>query len=267
MCPGTPGNVHDYIGAGSYDFWNIGNYIFNEFIEFRRTSEKENTYDIQISRAAAEVINVWTFYQHRFYLFGRAYPYADLAEDDVRLVARYMHNRFPRLAWVSERDEVIIKPRGNRKTIYRYFFNTLSMIPDEKDYLVIDMGDETPVGILHEAFVAEYARPGVKFIIRGSPWKILNIHNDKIYVRAEDDPTGAIPSWVGEEIPVPLEVALEVGAIKAQAEAGLGKGLTVEETAARLKEAVGPGFDELLPRPSAHSMRQASAGQTSFGFE
>jgi ATP-dependent Lhr-like helicase len=169
-------------------------------------------------------------------LFSRAYPYEDLGDEDIKFVARYMHNRFPRLAWVSEEDEVIIRPRGNRKTIYNYFFENLSMIPDEKTYLVIDVADESPVGILQEAFVAEYAKPGVKFTLRGSPWKILNIHNDKIYVRAEDDPTGAIPSWVGEEIPVPLEVALEVGGIKAQVEEGLHEGLTQGEIVSRLEE-------------------------------
>ena len=105
------------------------------------------------------------------------------------------------------------------------------MIPDEKTYLVIDTDEEMPVGILQEAFVAEYAKPGIKFVIRGRPWKILNIHNDKIYVRAEDDPTGSIPSWVGEEIPVPLEVGLEVGELKARVEKSLIEGKSKAEIA------------------------------------
>ena len=112
--------------------------------------------------------------------------------------------------------------------MYRYFFNNLSMIPDEKDYLIIDVDDDTPVGILQEAFVAEYAKPGVKFTLRGSVWKILNIHNDKIYVRTEEDPTGAIPSWVGEQIPVPFEVAMEVGQIKGFVEDSLNKGKSLD---------------------------------------
>lgn len=197
----------------------------------------EKPYDVLINQIVAELLR-----RRRIYflqvknLFCGAYPYADLSEKDVRFVASYMHNRFPRLAWVSDKDEVLIKPRGNRKTIYRYFFNNLSMIPDEKDYLVIDADEESPVGILHEAFVAEYAKPGVKFIIRGSAWKILNIYNDKIFVKGEDDPTGAIPSWVGEEIPVPLDVALEVGGIKARVERGLKRGLKPVEIASRLEE-------------------------------
>ncbi len=176
-------------------------------------------YDVLVNQIVAEFMS-----RSRLYflqaknLFSQAYPFEELTEDDVKFVAKYMHNRFPRLAWVSEEDEVIIRPRGNRKTIYKYYFDNLSMIPDEKTYLVIDVTEEAAVGILQEAFVAEYAKPGVKFVIRGRPWKILNIHNDKIYVRAEDDPTGSIPTWVGEEIPVPMDVALEVGSIKRRVE-------------------------------------------------
>jgi len=195
----------------------------------------EKPYDVLVNQIIAELMQ-----RNRLYflqvknLFDHAYPYKDLAEEDVLNAARYMHDRFPRLAWLSEEDEVMIKPRGSRKTMYRYFFNNLSMIPDEKDYLIVDVDDDSPVGILQEAFVAEYAKPGVKFTLRGRPWKILNVHNDKIYVRSEDDPTGAIPSWVGEQIPVPLEVALEVGEIKAYVETSLDEGMGVDEIAGEL---------------------------------
>jgi len=197
----------------------------------------EKPYDVVVNQIVAEFMSRSRIYFLQAQkLFSRAYPFKDITEDEIRFVARYMHNRFPRMAWVSEEDEVIIRPRGNRKTIYRYFFDNLSMIPDEKTYLVIDTAEEAPVGILQEAFVAEYAKPGVKFVIRGRPWKILNIHNDKIYVRAEDDPTGAIPSWVGEEIPVPLEVALEVGRIKARVEEGVLRGDTTSQIAKELEK-------------------------------
>ncbi|MCK4317437.1 DEAD/DEAH box helicase [Candidatus Bathyarchaeota archaeon] len=195
----------------------------------------EKPYDVLVNQIIAELMqrNKLYFLQVKN-LFDHAYPYRDLTEEDVLNAARYMHDRFPRLAWLSEEDEVMIKPRGSRKTIYRYFFNNLSMIPDEKDYLIVDVDEDSPVGILQEAFVAEYAKPGVKFTLRGRPWKILNIHNDKIYVRGEDDPTGAIPSWVGEQIPVPREVALEVGEIKAYVEDSLGEGMGVDEIAGEL---------------------------------
>ncbi|MCX8176214.1 MAG: DEAD/DEAH box helicase, partial [Candidatus Bathyarchaeota archaeon] len=161
-------------------------------------------------------------------IFREAYPYSELTMDEVTGVLSYMHNRYPRVAWVSFNDHTFLRPQ-NVKALYQYYFENLSMIPDEKQYLVIDQTSDTPVGVLDEAFVAEYGEPGVKFIVRGSPWKIVSILGDKIYVKPVDDPTGAIPSWIGEEIPVPFEVALEVGWVRRFVEEELIKGKTEEE--------------------------------------
>jgi len=155
----------------------------------------------------------------------KAYPYRNLTEHDVASVLAYMHSRFPRLAWYSEEDTLALRPR-NLKPLYSYYFGKLSMIPDERQYLIVDQSNDEAVGVLDEAFVAEYAEPGRKFIVRGSPWRMVSVRADKIYVRPIRDPTGSIPSWVGEEIPVPFEVALEVGAIRRRVEAALGSGIS-----------------------------------------
>lgn len=208
----------------------------------------EKPFDVLVNQMIAELMQTNRMYILQFRnLFKNSYPYRDLTEDEIEKAAIYMHDRFPRLAWFSQEDEVLIKPRGSRKTMYRYFFNNLSMIPDEKDYLIVDVDGDDPVGILQEAFVAEYAKPGVKFTLRGRAWKILNIHNDKIYVRAEDDPTGAIPSWVGEQIPVPFEVALEVGQIKGFVEDSLNNGKAADWITNTLSEKY-PAKPETLKR-------------------
>ncbi|MDH5390093.1 MAG: DEAD/DEAH box helicase [Candidatus Bathyarchaeota archaeon] len=174
----------------------------------------------------------WYFYEI-YDLFRKAYPYADLTVEDVQKVLDYMHHRFPRLAWVSFEDMLAIKPRRT-KAMYEYYFENLSMIPDVKQFLVLDEEKDSAVGVLDEAFVAEYGKPGVKFIIRGSPWQILNVYGDQIYVKQVDDPTGAIPSWVGEEIPVPFEVAQEVGWIRGFVEEQIKNGREPIEAAAEL---------------------------------
>jgi ATP-dependent Lhr-like helicase len=174
----------------------------------------------------------WYFYEI-YDIFKNAYPYADLTTEDIQKVLTYMHTRFPRLAWVSFEDQLVIKPRQT-KALYEYYFENLSMIPDEKQYLVVDEASDAAVGVLDEAFMAEYGKPGVKFIIRGSPWKISNVYGDKIHVKSVDDPTGAIPSWIGEEIPVPFEVAQEVAAIRGLVEQKIRRGTKPEEIAAQL---------------------------------
>ncbi len=155
-------------------------------------------------------------------IYRRAYPYRTLTKKDLKFVLDYMHSRYPRLAWVDLQDEVALRPRGSR-VLYEYFFEQLSMIPDEKHYLVIEEKSDQPLGVLDEAFVAEYGDEGVKFVFRGSLWQIKTVIADRIYVEATSDPTGAIPSWVGEEIPVPLQVASEVGAIRRRAEGSILK--------------------------------------------
>ncbi|UCD26736.1 MAG: DEAD/DEAH box helicase, partial [Candidatus Bathyarchaeota archaeon] len=174
----------------------------------------------------------WYFYEI-YDMFRKAYPYANLTIEDVQKVLDYMHHRFPRLVWVSFEDMLVIKPRRT-KAMYEYYFENLSMIPDVKKFLVVDEGKDSAVGVLDEAFVAEYGKPSVKFIIRGSPWQILNVYGDQIYVRQVDDPTGAIPSWVGEEIPVPFEVAQEVGRIRGFVGEQINNGMEPLEVASEL---------------------------------
>src|SRR3989440_10453415 len=114
-------------------------------------------------------------------------------------VTNYMHSRFPRLGWVSEQDKMVMRP-SRVKDLYRYYFNKLSMIPDEKQYLVVEQESETAVGVLDEAFVAEYGQPGTKVIVPGTPWMMQSIRRYKICDPGISDPTGAIPSRMGDKI-------------------------------------------------------------------
>ena len=210
----------------------IGRRTYSE--ELEPVDIPEKPYDALADQIAGRLMRSRRLYFQELYeMFRKAYPYRDLTVEDIGHVAEYMHNRFPRFAWVIPEEKLIIKPRRT-KPLYEYFFENLSMIPDEKHYLVVDHQTDTAIGLLDEAFVAEYGKPGTKFIIRGSPWKILNVVSDKIYVNAVDDPTGSIPSWVGEEIPVPFEVAQEVGLIRGFVEEKMRGGMKPTETAAEL---------------------------------
>jgi ATP-dependent Lhr-like helicase len=188
----------------------------------------------------------------------KAYPYRDLTEQELLSVINYMHTRFPRLAWYSDLDKVMLRPR-RIKSLYSYYFGKLSMIPDEKQYVIIDESDDQAVGILDEAFVAEYAEPGRKFIVRGSPWKMTSIRGDKIYVKPIRDPTGSIPSWVGEEIPVPFEIGQEVGAIRRRAEEFIldhgAEGKLIAELCTEY-----PAGTETIRRSLAETLDQVSMG-------
>lgn len=188
----------------------------------------------------------------------KAAPYENLTIADVEKVIKYMHERFPRLAWASLEDQVVLKPQRT-KALFEYYFDNLSMIPVEKQFLVIDQTTDTSIGVLDEAFMAEYGKPGTKFIIRGSPWQIIHATEDKVYVKPVDDPTGSIPSWIGEEIPVPYEIAQELAEIRGFVEEENQRGCTPEEISRELSERY-PADPENILHALAETLEQVQSG-------
>jgi ATP-dependent helicase Lhr and Lhr-like helicase len=145
---------------------------------------------------------------HARSIIKRAYPYRDLEDIAFDKVVDFMA-KMGRL-----------KKDGN--TIYRtsrtrlYYFENLSMIPDERRYLVVDLTNQQNVGILGEEFMVEQARVGLNFIVKGRVWQIKQITDDgKVYVLPVIDPTAAIPGWDGQILPVPGPLATKVGEYRA----------------------------------------------------
>jgi ATP-dependent Lhr-like helicase len=101
-----------------------------------------------------------------------------------------------------------------RRKAYEYYFSQLSTIPDVKEYKVYNVVDQSYIGTLHEEFVALYGEEGSSFILKGEPYKIVSIEDDKIFVEPSKDFEAAVPAWEGELIPVPFEVAQEVGKLR-----------------------------------------------------
>ncbi|NPA86112.1 MAG: DEAD/DEAH box helicase [bacterium] len=135
-----------------------------------------------------------------YQLVSRAYPYKDLAPEKLEDVVRFLAS----LGYLRYYEDGNIKK--SRKT-WKYYYFHLSMIPEESKYEVVDKSSGISLGFLDEEFVAEYGIPGQKIIHKGCVWRIVEIAEDKIYVVPEKDIEGAIPTWVGEELPVPFEVA------------------------------------------------------------
>lgn len=193
-------------------------------------------------------------------LIRKAYPYRDLEEHELVAVLSYMHFRIPRLLWFSPEDKVFMRAT-QIKALYSYYFEHLSMIPEVRHFLVIDEKD-TPIGVLDEAFVAEHGSPGNKFIEAGRVWKILHVYGNRIYVKHEDDPTGSIPSWVGEEIPVPYAIAAEVGKIRrfvAEKIEEVEKVEEIEEIGREFSKTY-PGSEETITRSLDEIFQQVRLG-------
>ncbi len=136
----------------------------------------------------------------------RARPYEKLSKNEFLQVLDIL----VKIGILSIEDGLIRK----RRKAYEYYFSQLSTIPDVKEYKVYNIVDQSYIGILHEEFVALYGEEGSSFILRGEPYRIVSIEEDKVFVEPSKDFEAAIPAWEGELIPVPFEVAQEVGKLR-----------------------------------------------------
>ncbi|MHC1597337.1 MAG: DEAD/DEAH box helicase, partial [Methermicoccaceae archaeon] len=137
-------------------------------------------------------------------LFRRAHPYRGLTLEDVEMVATELSEHG--LVWLDG-DRI-----RRRKRARLYLYDNLSMIPDESRYAVHDVVSRHPIGSLDEVFVAAIEEPHAVFISKGEMWRIVEIDHEHMEVKVEPvTGEGKVPDWVGEEIPVPFEVAQRVG--------------------------------------------------------
>lgn len=145
-------------------------------------------------------------------IISRATPFEAVGPETVRDVIEELSRN--RIIWLNREEDVISKTGET----WRYFYSNLSMIPDEATYTVLDMASGNRIGTLDERFVVNFGAPGEIFIQRGDMWRIVEIDEDRERVKVSpiEDPSGEVPSWTGQEIPVPYAVAQRVGQYRAE---------------------------------------------------
>jgi len=140
-----------------------------------------------------------------FSMLKRAYPFQTLSLKDFQSIIEQLRNQ--RSIWVE--DDTIGKRRRSRT----YFLDNISMIPDEKTYVAVDISSRKRIGKLDESFVLNYGFEGARFILHGRPWIIVKREEEEILV-SQSKEIGEVPSWTGEDIPVPFTVAQEVAVLR-----------------------------------------------------
>ena len=101
------------------------------------------------------------------------------------------------------------------KRTYKYFY-TVSMIPDDIDYEVVDASSNQVIGRVSERFVAlNITEEQPYFVLSGKIWRAVEIDGEKgkIYAYPHGESDAAVPSWEGELIPVHYKTAREVCAL------------------------------------------------------
>lgn len=202
--------------------------------ELERLAVPRKPLDVLANQLVAMLLDGVRSLEEAWSIARRAHPFRDLELREVEEVAALLADLH--LLDVDPRTGAV---RGRRKS-FPYFFDNLSMIPDERSYAVLDIAGGRTVARLDEGFVRTFVEPGAVFICQGRAWKVVEQTEEAVRVEPVLDPVGAIPSWVGEEIPVPFEVAQEVGRLRGLVRDALRDGPDAAERALRERYALSP---------------------------
>ncbi|MCX6686401.1 MAG: DEAD/DEAH box helicase [Methanoregula sp.] len=138
-------------------------------------------------------------------IIGRSHVFSDSVSllEDVCL--QMQEHRLIRL----DGSRIITTARARK-----YLAGNLSMIHDERKVPVFDMVSRRTVGTLDESFVVGWVHTGAVFITKGQLWRVIEIADGKLTVEPARKVQGELPSWEGEQIPVPYSIAREVGGVR-----------------------------------------------------
>ncbi|MCX8172207.1 MAG: helicase-related protein, partial [Archaeoglobaceae archaeon] len=175
----------------------------------------ENSLDVLANQICAIAIEYGKIEARKAYeIIKRCYFYRNLSFEQFCEICKYLSD-----IWRISYDGNEIY---SRKRTRKYFYDNISMIIDEKSFRVVDISSGKTIGTLDESFLSTF--DGDVFAMKGELWRILSIED---VVKVETAITdGEVPSWVGEEIPVPFEVAQRVGELR---ELIASKKITLEE--------------------------------------
>ncbi len=164
---------------------------------------EEKPYDVLAHQIAGILMDFGEIEIERaFSIVKRAFPYHSLQMHEFDAIIRQLES------------EMFLRRMGDRirrsRDTWRYYYFHLSMIPDQQRFRVVDTVSGSPIATLDEDFVVEYLQPGISFVVKGRPWRVIAIEDERVLVEPSADLAGAIPAWIGEMIPVEREVAEDV---------------------------------------------------------
>ena len=143
-------------------------------------------------------------------LLRQAYPFRNLSKQAYCDVICFLE-RLGELR-IEQEGKVLRKARKTRS----YYYDNLSMIPDEVRYPLVNVISDRKIGTLGDEFMALKARVGLNIIVKGNVWRIVQIEEETgtVYAVPSEDSLAAVPGWEGEMLPVPVELAQETGKLR-----------------------------------------------------
>jgi ATP-dependent helicase Lhr and Lhr-like helicase len=140
-------------------------------------------------------------------ILARATAVKDLTESEWLELIRFLSG----LGLAREEVHQLAPGRGT----LRRFYASLSLIPDERTYRLRDIATRRLIGTLDERFVLTQilAQPEEIFLLHGRTWKVVEYRDGELLVETVQE-IGQEPRWAGEDLPVPFDVAQEIGKVR-----------------------------------------------------
>jgi len=175
--------------------------------ELEKLNFHEAAYDVLAHQLVGLTLDHYRIdLQKAYEIISHSHPFARMTFPEFLEVCKQLEQ----LHLIFLDNNITKKRRG-----FEYYFTQLSTIPDTKHYRVMNMIDQSFVGVVDEEFVALHGEPGTSFILKGEAYRVIQIEEDRLMVEPTIDIEAAVPGWEGELIPVPFEVAQEVGRLRA----------------------------------------------------
>jgi ATP-dependent Lhr-like helicase len=194
---------------------------------------KEGSLDVLANQICGVLLELGSIPVAKLYaLITRAYPFQNVSFETMMRVIEQLE------------DEELLRLEGERierrKNTRSYYYDNLSMIPDERKYKVYDIVSGRLICMLDERFVLNFAAPGALFVAKGETWRVVDSEvgegGGKIKVEPGVKMEGEIPKWEGEEIPVPFEIAQEVGDLRGRIASSIASNEAIVDLEEGLKQ-------------------------------
>ena len=171
----------------------------------------ELSFDVLVGQIIGLCIDEFEISDERIYkIIKRSWLFRNIRKKDILELLKFMESIGT--IWLNKTEKGYSARRRLRS--WRNYFENLSTIPDTRKYRVMSVINGDHIGELDEAFVAENCKTGEKIIISGRAWKVIQVEGNNVIVEPIQDIESSIPSWEGELIPVPFEIAKEVGLLR-----------------------------------------------------
>lgn len=171
---------------------------------------EQGALDVIAHQLAGLVLDFWGIdLSEAHKILSRSGAYG-ISEEKLRKISLQLFGEG--IVFYEELDSGKISIRPRKRT-REYYFSNLSTIPKVKRYLLKDVTSNRPIASLDEEFVMNL-ETGADFLSKGQAWQAMDITEDEVLASPSAGVDIAIPSWTGEEIPVPFEIAQNAGALR-----------------------------------------------------